>query len=163
MDYFGRNIDFFQFWTLFERVFALWGTFFGQIVKTEFYASGRKLWGNWSVSKFLFIQKPFRALGKNSQDFKKKLRTGFSKVHIYVSGRPSWAKRTRSEIFFYINRFRHWAKHFSTFDKTFHAWLSKLHFLWPSIVFRKLFLRTNFCSTFIGFGWNISKLLVKNF
>ena len=71
MDFFGKNIDFFQFWTLFESVFGLWGTFFGRIVKTDFYASGRKLWEKWSVSKFLFTEKSFRALGKNSQDFKK--------------------------------------------------------------------------------------------
>ena len=80
-----------------------------------------------------------------------------------MSGGPSSAKPTCWEICFYINKFRHSAKHFSTFDKSFHAWLSKLHFLWPSIAFKELFLRTNFCSTFIGFGRNISKLLVRNF
>ena len=109
------------------------------------------------------LSKIFRALGKNSHDYKKIFRTGFSRVHFYVSGGPGWAKRICSEIFFQTNKFRHWAKHFSSFDKIFHAWLSKLPFFWPSIVFRKLFLRTNFCSTFIGFRRNISKFLVKNF
>ena len=100
---------------------------------------------------------------KTLRTLRENFRTGCSKVHFCVSGRPSWGKPTCSEIFFYIDKFRHWAKHFSFFDKSFHAWLSKLHFLWPSIVFRIFFLTTNFCSIFIGFRRNISKLLVKNF
>ena len=112
--------------------------------------------------KFLVLT-TFRTLGKNSLDLWRKFFDKVFNTALYVSGGPISAERKCSANSFQIHFLKHCAKFFSNFHKVIMHGCRIFSSCDRSIVFRKFFLKTNFFSTFIGFGRNIPKLLVKNF
>ena len=162
--FFEKIVDCLHFWTIRQKRFwTIRDIFLSQIFKTAFYLSQEKLWGKrfaWKISNFENLSECWaKTLGTFGESFW----TRFSILDSTYRGDQLQLKKSVQQTFsWYI---------FSNIVQIFFLISTKLSCMVvespvcvTGVSFSgNFFSKTNFCSFFIGFGRNISKLLVKKF